>query len=644
MSNSLPLYAKKLKESGASGFYVKAGKKPELILAGEAVPTDDPALSNQELEKILMTFLDKEKIGILVKQKQLKFNLKIGALGQFRIVVALEGLSYSLRLSLPDSVESDDTVGGTGPRVPANPTPVPVKPTAVAPNATPVPARPVTASPTPVPTPKPAGSADTSGPARVPMPARLQSLMANRSDGGAPVAVAEDPAPAPRAATIPPPARVLAAQTPVPQARVAPPPEPEPEAIEPEPILDDPPAPPPKLVVPVGKIAPLAESDVPEEEETIDELLRQRNLPPRPVPHPGATSLLHELMGMLLDQSGSDIHLKQGRTPCIRIHGHLTMVKPEPLTYGLLWGMAEEIAGEKMMPKLIKDLQLDFAYRFKEICRFRANLYWDLNGLGIVLRIIPFKIPNWRALGVPEVVRKLAFKEHGLLLVTGPTGSGKSTTLAALLDDINQTEYKHIITLEEPIEFVHKDSRCSVVQREVPTDTPTFSAGVIDAMRQDPDVILVGEMRGYETMSNALMAAEAGRLVFATLHTTSAAQTVERILNVFPEESQSSARYQLAQNLIGIVCQALMPKMGGGRIAGYEILVANTGIRAALRENKAYAIQSMLETGKQEGMQTLDQHLIDLMEERKISFETAYSYCQDPTRFQKLEAQYGGKS
>jgi len=345
-------------------------------------------------------------------------------------------------------------------------------------------------------------------------------------------------------------------------------------------------------------------------------------------------------MGTLLDRNGSDIHVKQGHVPVLRIDGDLRLHGREKLDEAMIWSFVMMMTNEEEREKLEVELQVDTAYGFKDRARFRTNIYTDASGLGISLRLIPRRIPSWEELGLPKAARDLVYKGRGLFLVTGPTGSGKTTTLAALIRDINEHEYKHIITVEDPIEYIYEDNKCSITQREVPVDTPSFSQGVTDSMRQDPDILLVGELRSMEAMATTLTAAESGKLVFATVHTTSAYQTVERILNTFPAESQGQARFQLAATIICIMSQTLVPKRGGGRVAAVELMIANDAVRASIRESKPYLIQGVIESGSALGMRSLDQHLLELLETGSISYRHAFERCQNPATFEKAAAKY----
>lgn len=356
--------------------------------------------------------------------------------------------------------------------------------------------------------------------------------------------------------------------------------------------------------------------------------------PPAPPPRLAnpASELLDVLLGTLLDRSGSDAHLKQDHSPTLRIDGELTALAMPPLDRPIMLELIALLIGPQERRTFLEVLQFDMAYLYKDRARFRVNLYHDHCGLGIAMRLIPARVPSCQDIGLPDTVRGLV-RPHGLLLITGPTGSGKTTTVASLIRDINEREYRHILTVENPIEFVFQDDRCSITQREVPIDSPSFSEGVIDALRQDADVILVGDMRDPETMSAALTAADAGKMVLATCHTSSAFQTVERILNAFPADQQPQVKFQLASNLTGIVSQVLLPRRGGGRVLAVEILASNDAVRAAIRAGRPQLIQSAMETGSAQGMQALDQHLHELVARGAVSFEHAMAKCQFPQNF-----------
>jgi twitching motility protein PilT len=328
----------------------------------------------------------------------------------------------------------------------------------------------------------------------------------------------------------------------------------------------------------------------------------------------------------LLAARGSDLHLSAGRAPIIRVHGELRPIPGEgQLTAERLTELLAEVLPEPDQNKAAIGHDLDFAYALDTRARFRVNVFRQQRGSGAVFRVISTRIPTLAELGIPESLSRFARLEHGLVLVTGPTGSGKSTTLAAIIDQINSERSGHILTIEDPIEYVHENRRCLVTQREVGTSARSFAAALRVAIRQDPDVILVGEMRDLETISLTLTAAETGALVFGTVHTSSAAKTVDRIVDVFPEAEQEMARALLASTLKGIVSQRLVPTSDGrGRACAIEIANVNFGLANLIREGKTFQITSAIQAGKSEGMQTLEQALAGLVEQGRITREVAY--------------------
>ena len=333
------------------------------------------------------------------------------------------------------------------------------------------------------------------------------------------------------------------------------------------------------------------------------------------------------LLTLAHQRKASDLHLKVGNHPILRINGRL-----EPLTdqsvldSGAARALIESMMTDEHKEIFRKNLELDFAYSVSGVSRFRVNVYQQRGSIGAAIRSIPMGVPTIEDLGLPEVVKKLAALPRGLVLVTGPTGSGKSTTLAAIIDHINQTRSVHVVTIEDPIEYLHKDVKSVINQREVGMDTQSFANALRHVLRQDPDVILIGEMRDLETISTAVTAAETGHLVFATLHTQSAAQTMDRIIDVFPSHQQPQIRAQLSTALEGALSQTLVPLAGGhGRVAAVEAMVATGAIRNLIREGKTYQIPSSIMSGGKEGMQTLNQALRDLVQQRKVTFEDAAS-------------------
>jgi len=339
----------------------------------------------------------------------------------------------------------------------------------------------------------------------------------------------------------------------------------------------------------------------------------------------------------LINRGGSDLHLAEGQPPKIRIHGDITAIRDEPFTRVELDPMLQEIAGDSRWERFLKKGDLDFAYEMDASARFRCNYLKQANGNGAVFRIIPTKILSLEELGLPPVIRTFAHLKGGLVLVTGPTGSGKSTTLAAIIDYINSNMRKHIVTIEEPIEFVHRNKQSIITQREVPECTPSFSQGLKAALREDADIILVGEMRDLETISLALTAAETGLLVFGTLHTNNATKTVDRLIDVFPAEQQQQVRTMLAASLRGVIAQLLMKRCDRpGRIAVNEILVANPAVSAIIREGATQKLADVIVAGKGEGMQFMDDAIMKNLKAGIVSAHEAYMKAIDKARFMEF--------
>jgi twitching motility protein PilT len=344
-----------------------------------------------------------------------------------------------------------------------------------------------------------------------------------------------------------------------------------------------------------------------------------------------------EVLLQVMERNASDLHLTAGSPPMIRQHGKLHALDYPLLTPQTTREVVYSILTNDQRQKLETDWQIDLAYSIPGKARFRVNAYFQRAALSAALRLIPHDMPRLGELGLPPVLEEFTKKPRGFVLVTGPTGSGKSTTLAAMLDRINEVRHEHILTIEDPIEFLHRHKRCIVNQRELGADAQTFGLGLKAALRQDPDVILVGEMRDLETISTALTAAETGHLVFATLHTQDTAQTVDRIVDVFPPEQQQQVRVQLSVSLQGIVTQQLLPRADGqGRVVGCEILVPTPAVRNLIREGKTHQIYSALQTGGQFGMQTMDAALAQLVREHKITRELAESRSSAPEELRRL--------
>ena len=340
---------------------------------------------------------------------------------------------------------------------------------------------------------------------------------------------------------------------------------------------------------------------------------------------------------LMHEQGASDLHLISGQQPVLRIQGELERVKYKTLDNDSLKAMLYEIAPEDKVKVFEETGDIDFAYEIPGLARYRANFFEQKYGVGAVFREIPSDILSCEQLGLPPIVRRLASLPRGLVLVTGPTGSGKSTTLAAIVDEANKTRKDHILTVEDPIEFVHKSDKAVVNHREVGLHTRSFSAALKGALREDPDIILVGEMRDLETISLAIEASATGHLVFGTLHTTSAAKTVDRVIEVFPVSQQEQIRNTLSDGLRAVVAQTLFKRIDKkGRCAALEIMIAVPAIRNLIREAKTFQIPSMMQTGKKYGMQTLDDAIMELLNAKKIDPDDAYNKCNDKAKFRPL--------
>ena len=336
---------------------------------------------------------------------------------------------------------------------------------------------------------------------------------------------------------------------------------------------------------------------------------------------------MDKLLHFAYKNKASDLHITTGTTPVVRLNGKLKKIGSQILSPEDTERLAQEITSNNQFERFKQDGELDFSYTLPEVCRFRVNLYRQRGAIGIVCRVINSKIPTFESLNLPAITKEFAKKTQGILLVTGPTGSGKSTTLAAIIDYINETYSKHILTLEDPIEFLHEHKNSIINQREIGQDSQSFTAALRAALRQDPDVILVGEMRDLDTIQTAITAAETGHLVLATLHTTGAAQTVDRIIDVFPAENQQQIRTQLASTLVGVISQRLLPTADNiGRRAALEILVSNHAIANLIRSNKIHQIQSILETSRASGMQTMNMAVTQLVHQGQVTKAIADEY------------------
>ena len=347
---------------------------------------------------------------------------------------------------------------------------------------------------------------------------------------------------------------------------------------------------------------------------------------------------LHGMLAIVLETGASDLHLTSGTRPQLRLNGHLTPLEDFPeLTPNVIQRIMYAAITQKQREKFEEVLELDFAYSVPGKARFRVNMYRQRDSVGAAFRLIPFEIKKLEDLGIPPGIANFAMLPRGFVLVTGPTGSGKSTTLASIVDLANRQRRDHIMTVEDPIEFLHRHQSCVVNQREVGEDTHSFANALKHVLRQDPDIILVGEMRDLETISVALTAAETGHLVFATLHTQDAAQTIDRVIDVFPPHQQQQVRVQLAGSLQGVVCQTLARTVDGkGRVVATEVLVATPAIRNLIREGKTHQIYSAMQAGAQHGMHTMDQHLADLVKRGQITYETGLEKCHHIEDFNRL--------
>lgn len=340
---------------------------------------------------------------------------------------------------------------------------------------------------------------------------------------------------------------------------------------------------------------------------------------------------IEQVLTYAIENDASDIHLSVGRPKTIRQHGELVSIDDEPLTAEQTEELAREITTEEQRKRVEEVGGIDFGFSFGENARFRVSCFKQSGTYAMVLRLLPFKFFSFDDLGLPKQLIELLGRPRGLVLVTGPTGSGKTTSLATMLNYINENYARHIITVEDPVEFIHPHKKGLVTQRELETDVPSFSDAVIKALRQDPDVILIGEMRDLATMEAAIRAAETGHLVFSTLHTTGAAATVDRVIDVFPAHQQDQIRVQLAEVMQAVVSQTLLPRIDtGGRVGVYEVMIATPAIKNLIREGKTYQIVSELQTGARYGMRALDDHLKELYEQGVISYDAMIEVAQDP--------------
>jgi twitching motility protein PilT len=347
---------------------------------------------------------------------------------------------------------------------------------------------------------------------------------------------------------------------------------------------------------------------------------------------------LNQLLKSMVEMGGSDLHITTNSPPQVRVDGHLRPLSLPPMTPSETKQLAYSILTDNQKHRLEENLEIDLSFGIKGLARFRANIFHQRGAIAAVFRQIPYEIKGFRELGLPIIIERLCERPRGLILVTGPTGSGKSTTLAAMIDKINRERSEHIVTIEDPVEYLHSHKKCIVNQREVAADTHSFTAALRSALRQDPDVVLIGEMRDLETVEAALRIAETGHLTFATLHTNSAAQTINRIIDVFPAHQQGQIRAQLSLVLEGVICQALLPKVGGkGRAMAMEILIPSSAIRNLIREDKVHQIYGMMQAGQaKHGMQTFNQALAALYFKRMITLEVALARSSYPDELQEM--------
>ncbi|HEY8184209.1 MAG TPA: type IV pilus twitching motility protein PilT [Thermoanaerobaculia bacterium] len=356
------------------------------------------------------------------------------------------------------------------------------------------------------------------------------------------------------------------------------------------------------------------------------------------------SATLHQLLKTMVERGGSDLHITTNSPPQIRIDGKLTALDMPPLNAPDTKQLAYSVLTDAQKHRFEENLELDISFGIKGLARFRANIFNQRGATAAVYRQIPYEILTFKELGLPGVIEEICDRPRGLVLVTGPTGSGKSTTLAAMIDKINRERHEHIITIEDPVEFLHAHKNCIVNQRELHADTHSFANSLKSALRQDPDVVLIGEMRDLETIESALRIAETGHLTFGTLHTNSAAQTINRVVDVFPAHQQPQIRAQLSFVLEGIMCQALLPRANGkGRVMAMEILVPNAAIRNLIREDKVHQIYSMMQTGAaKSGMQTFNQSLATLYFRKQISLQTALARSSNPDELQEMISRGAG--
>ncbi len=347
---------------------------------------------------------------------------------------------------------------------------------------------------------------------------------------------------------------------------------------------------------------------------------------------------IDEILKLMVDKGASDLHLKVASLPVLRIDGALIRQEDlQQVTPKDIESIFQQVTTPEQRVTFIREWELDFAYSVPSLARFRVNVLQQRGTMGFVFRLVPLRIPSIEELGLPQILKELVLKPRGLILVTGPTGSGKSTTLAAMIDYLNKNETRSVITIEDPIEFLHHDEKCIIVQRDLGDDTKSFAAALTHALRHDPNVIVVGEMRDLDTISTAIMAAETGHLVLSTLHTTDAAQTIDRIIDVFPHGQQQQIRLQVSQVIEAILSQALLPLIGGnGRIPAFEIMIANAAVRNLIREERTFELHSVMQLCSRDGMRTLDEALANLVKGRMVTLEEALIKSSNQQRLKAL--------
>lgn len=346
---------------------------------------------------------------------------------------------------------------------------------------------------------------------------------------------------------------------------------------------------------------------------------------------------IQDLLQVVINEGGSDLHLSEGRHPTIRVTGTLLpLVKKPVISHEDLEGFLTVLTTPKAMEKFIATKELDFGYQYKDVARFRGNAFFQQGHMGAVLRLIPKQIKSIAELSLPSILETFARKRQGFFLVVGPVGQGKTTTLAALIELINTERAEHIITIEDPVEYLFEQKKSIIDQREVGLDTSTFESGLLSVFREDVNVLLVGEMRGHETMAAAVTAAETGHLVFSTLHTNNAAQSIDRIIDSFPPNQQDQIRLQLASSLTGIFSQRLIPRISGGMVPAYELLISNSAVANLIREKRTHELNTVIETGLQEGMIDINRCLADLVRRGEITIENAYLHSLNPSILERL--------